>query len=390
MTGKRLQVTLERYRKRYAAADRAGRSRLLDQWCSMTGYHRKYATALLRPAGPAPRSAGSVAGPVARRGPTYAPEAVAVLARIWEAAGYPWSVRLKALLPQWLPWARRRLRGCNNRVVEQLLRMSARQMDRRLAPHKRAVGRRLYGHTKPGTLLKHQIPIKTDHWDVAEPGYCEIDLVSHSGPHAAGEFLHTLNLTDIFSAWSVSRAVMGKSEIRVANALDELRRELPFELKGIDSDNGSEFINHHLKRYCDRHGIQFTRGRPYKKDDNAHIEQKNWTHVRRIFGWDRFDTEGQRLVMNTLYRGTLGQMMNLFQPSVKLVRKVRVGSRLRRQYDAPQTPLDRLLAAVPTGQPLPPALARLQHQRETLDPFELSREIETQLQRLTARFRQSA
>lgn len=389
MAGERLRTALGRYRDRYAATDRKGRTGVLDEFCEMTGYHRKYAIVLLRPAGPS-RAAGSGAGPGARRGPAYSEEAVSVLARIWEAAGWPWSVRLKAMLPQWLPWARGRVRGVTPQVEAQLLRMSPRQMDRRLAGRKQVARRRIYGHTKPGTLLRQQIPVRVGRWEAAGPGWCEIDLVSHSGPRAAGEFLHSLNVTDIHSGWCETRAVMGKGERGVVLALADIRRSLPFGLKGIDSDNGSEFINHHLVRHCRKEGIVFTRGRPGKKDDNAHIEQKNWTHVRRVFGWDRYDSEGQRMAMNALYRGALGTMMNLFQPTVKLVARERAGSGLRRRYDAPQTPLDRLVASLPPGAPLPPALARLLEQRKATDPFELSRQINAQLERLQDRRRMAA
>lgn len=251
-------------------------------------------------------------------------------------------------------------------------------MDRRLAEKKRKLKRRIYGRTKPGTLLKHHIPIKTDHWDVNEPGYCEIDLVSHSGPNASGEFIYSLNVTDIHTGWDESRAIMGKGEAGVVTSLDEIRKALPFPLKAIDSDNGSEFINYPLYDYCTQHNLQFTRGRPYRKNDNAHVEQKNWTHVRRIFGWGRYDTYKQLDTMNALYCGDLRIMMNLFQPCVKLLKKERVGARIRRIYDEARTPLDRLLAATPFESTLTPVLK----QREATDPFKLSRSIEKQISQL--------
>lgn len=380
MAGERLEKALPRYRERYAGSSRQERSLVLDEFCGVTGYHRKYAISLLRkPADTAP------AGPRRRRGPTYSPAAIRVLERIWKAADYPWSVRLKALLPLWLPWARRHIRGCTAEVETELLRMSPRQMDRRLADKKRKLKRRIYGRTKPGSLLKHHIPIKTDHWDVEEAGHCEIDLVSHSGPNASGEFIFSLNVTDIHTGWCETRAIMGKGERGVVDSLEDIRRCLPFRLKAIDSDNGSEFINHHLYRYCQKHRIQFTRGRPYKKDDNAHIEQKNWTHVRRILGWDRYDTHEQLEAINALYRGELRIMMNLFQPCVKLIRKERVGSKLRRIYDQAITPLDRLTQTSKTM----PRITRLHKQRERTDPFTLSKSIETQLKQLEVNRRQS-
>lgn len=378
MAGERLATALREYRKRYHAACRQERSKLLDEFCKLTNYHRKYAIVLLR----RPVDDGMLKS-THRRGPTYSAAAVRVLEGIWKAADYPWSVRLKALLPLWLPWARKHLRGCTAEVEAQLLRMSARQMDRRLAQKKRKLKRRIYGRTKPGTLLKHHIPIKTDNWDVEEAGFCEIDLVSHSGPCASGEFLHSLNVTDIHTGWCETRAIMGKGEAGVVIALEDIRKSLPFRLKAIDSDNGSEFINYHLCRYCEEHDIQFTRGRPYKKNDNAHIEQKNWTHVRRVLGWDRYDTQKELDAMNTLYRGELRVMMNLFQPCVKLLRKERVGSKVRRYYDEAKTPIDRLLDT----RPMTPALSKLLRQRDTTDPFTLSKRIEEQLKCLEVKRR---
>jgi transposase InsO family protein len=304
------------------------------------------------------------------------------LAQIWKAAGYPWSARLKALLPQWLPWTRGHVRGLTPEVERELLKMSPRQMDRRLQDKKRRLKGRIYGRTKPGTLLKHHIPVKTDHWDVTEPGYCEIDLVSHSGPHASGEFIYSLNVTDIHTGWCETRAIMGKGETGVVDALEDIRQALPFVLKGIDSDNGSEFINYHLLRYCKKHRIQFTRSRPYKKDDNAHIEQKNWTHVRKLVGWDRYDTPAQLEAIQGLYQGSWRAMMNLYQPCVKLKEKVRIGSRVTRRYDQPQTPLDRLVACY-GGKRLPQAVRVQCQQRDHTDPFMLSKGIDKALGALT-------
>lgn len=375
MAGERTQRMLESYRKRYSKADRRERSLILDDFCKATGYHRKYATFLLGRRGPERVQAAR-----RRRGTTYSAQSIRVLEAIWKAAGYPWSERLKALLPLWLPWARKHIAGLSDEVEAELLRISARQIDRRLADKKRALKKRIYGRTKPGTLLKHHIPIRTDNWDIHEPGFCEVDLVSHSGPWASGEFLHSLNLTDIVSGWVETRAVMGKGETGVVKAIDAIRRTLPFALCGLDSDNGSEFINDHLYRYCQGRHIQFTRGRPYKKNDNAHIEQKNWTHVRRVFGWDRYDTPELQEAMNDVYANEMRLMMNLLQPSVKLRSKQRVGSTLRRRYDTPKTPLDRLAEHYrSTGQALPLTLQRLIRLRANLDPFELSQRIDNKL-----------
>lgn len=302
---------------------------------------------------------------------------VTALRALWRAAGYPWAVRLKALLPVWLPPARAQLH-LTPPVERQLRQISPRQMDRLLCADKRQVRRRLYGRTKPGTLLKHHVPLRTDRWDVTAPGWTEIDLVAHSGDRADGEFAHTVNQTDIVTTWVESRAVLGKSQVRVQQALEAMRQGLPFRLRGIDSDNGSEFLNGHLVRYCRGLDVQFTRGRPYKKDDNAHIEQKNWTHVRKLIGYERYDTDTAVAVLNAVY-AELRLFQNLFLPTVKLVRKERVGARVRRRYDAPQTPLDRVHACPEADRDRVAALVAL---RQRLDPFVLSTRIDRMLERV--------
>lgn len=365
---------LVQMRDRYGrAADRAARTRLLDEVCEVTGYHRK---AVIRVLGrPAVRVARRRRGRPVRYGPTV----VGILRRLWEAAGYPWSVRLRALLPAWLPSATRRWQ-IPAAVAQQLRTMSPRQMDRALQPYKKELRKRQYGRTKPGTLLKHQIPLKTDRWDVQVPGFTEIDLVAHSGDRADGEFIHSLNLTDIHTTWVETRAVMGKSQHHVQEALEHLRQQLPFRLQGIDSDNGSEFINYHLRHYCVTQAIQFTRGRPYKKDDNAHIEQKNWTHVRKLLGYVRYDSATALTAINALY-ADLRLLQNLFLPSVKLLEKRRVGARLHRRYDAPRTPFERVATCPDVDRA---TLRALTHLRERLDPLALAARIE---QHLTQVFR---
>jgi hypothetical protein len=358
---------------RYQEAWTAEKERILDEFCANCDYNRKYAIRLLN--GPAP-SGRPVGKRRRRRAFTYGPRVLSILKAVWEAADYPWSVRLKALLPGWMPWIRRRYR-LSVETERQMLQISPRAIDQRLQGEKRKRRRKLYGRTKPGTLLKHHIPLKTDHWDVQVPGFTEIDLVSHSGDSASGEFCYSLNVTDIHTGWTETRALLGKSQEAVRAALAAVGEALPFPLRGIDSDNGSEFINDHLLRYCQAHGIQFTRGRPYKKDDNAHIEQKNWTHVRRLLGYVRYDSEAAREAMNDLYAQELRWFQNLFLPSVKLARKERVGSRLRRRYEAAQTPFQRV-AASPSADP--ERLAQLQRLRGTLDPFELSRTIQSKLE----------
>jgi transposase InsO family protein len=374
MSGKTRWDYLKAIYLRYKKVSKPLRARILDEFCQVCDYNRKYAIRWLN--GPAPQKPKTIR----RKGrpSTYGAKVISALSAIWEAAGYPCSVRLKALLPLWLPWAIKRM-ALTAQVQKQLLMISPPTIDRRLKGKRGELKKRLYGRTKPGTLLKHHIPIKTDSWDVKSPGFTEIDLVSHSGNSASGEFLHSLNVTDIHSTWVESRAVMGKSQIAVLNAMRDIERALPFKLLGIDSDNGSEFINYHLKTFCDQNHIQFTRGRPYKKDDNAPIEQKNYTHVRKILGYLRYDSQAVQKAINELYQNELHIFQNLFLPSMKLSKKTRVGSKLKRSYDTAQTPLERVLKC-PQADPV--KVQRLKRLRDQTDPFELAKRIEQKLERI--------
>jgi hypothetical protein len=379
-TGYRMKTSsrrdyLQRIYPRYRDARSSEKGHILDEFCANCGYHRKYAIRLLNGA---PPESKPVRRRRRRRRVSYGAQVISILEAVWEAADYPWSLRLKALLPQWMPWIRRHFR-LRAEIEEQLLHISSRAIDYRLRGRKRVLRKRIYGRTKPGTLLKQQIPVKTDRWDVQVPGFTEIDLVSHSGASAGGDCCHSLNLTDIYSTWVETRAVLGKGQEGVRQALEDIGQALPFPLRGIDSDNGSEFINAHLYGYCRSRAIQFTRGRPYKKDDNAHIEQKNWTHVRRLLGYARYDSRRALEAINDLYANELRLFRNLFLPSVKLVRKVRVGSRTRRIYEKPQTPFERVCASPASD---PERIAALKRQQQELDPFKLSRAIQTKLQHI--------
>jgi hypothetical protein len=369
--------------KRYRQATRSEKTAMLEEFCKVCGYNRKYAIWLLS----RPLSHGTARRAVGRRSVIYSKATITVLAKVWEASGYLCSQRLKAALLQWLPWVKKHFE-VNGQLQQDLLAISARQMDRRLLLHKRSAKRRLYGTTRPGSLLKHMIPIKTDHWDVTLPGYLEIDLVSHSGASAAGEFIYTLDCVDIATGWVERQAVMGKGELGIVAALREIEQRLPFALRGIDSDNGSEFINNQLFNFCHHraknHTVQFTRSRPYKKDDNAHVEQKNWTHVRKLLGWDRYDTLEALKAINDLYE-QLRIFQNLFQPSMKLSTKIRKGSRLIRRYDQPCTPWQRVLKS--SGKP-GEKIQALKATLDNTDPFELSRRIDQHLDALYGLARQ--
>jgi len=370
---------LETIYERYLKASKEFKGKILDELCKVCGYNRKYAIwkmGRLRE-GEKPRLRRV-------RHRVYDRAVLEVIEKVWEAANYPWSVRLREILRLWLPSMKKKFR-ITGEVESRLLRISASTLDRALREKKRRLRRRIYGRTKPGSLLRHQIPIRTDHWEVKCPGYLELDLVSHSGECSSGEFIYSLNLTDIYSGWAETLAVMGKGEGGVLEALQAMSEGLPFKVLAIDSDNGSEFLNWHLIKHCDAEQIHFTRSRPYKKDDNAHIEQKNWTHVRKLIGWDRYDTPQALQAMNDLYSDDLRLFMNLFQPSVKLLKTIRKGSRRTRLYDKPQTPLDRLLASASADQE---KLLELKALREQLNPFELSERVNQKLERIWTLARQ--
>ncbi len=360
---------------RYRQASKASKTRILDEVCASTKLNRKYAITRINLI----ESSGPGASRVKRkRDRLYGREVLAVVQKVWEEAGYPWSARLKAILILWLPAIRKRY-ALSRAVEAQLVRISPRTIDRALQGKKRELRRRLFGRTRPGTLLRHQIPIKCEHWDVTTAGHLELDTVSHCGGNGGGLFAYSLNLTDIASTWVETRCVLGKGEAGITNAFSQISAGLPFKVLDIDSDNGSEFINRNLYSYCDAREIGFTRGRPYKKDDNAHIEQKNWTHVRKLIGWDRYDTPQAVAALNDLYAHELPLYMNLFQPSVKLIRTVRKGSRKVRRYDEPRTPLDRLIVMPGAN---PQKVEQLLHLRSQLDPFVLSRIIRRKLERI--------
>ncbi len=360
---------------RYHKSSKQQKKQILDEFCQNCNYNRKYAIRLLNDIPPEDRC-----NRPRKRNFIYLEQTISILETIWEASGYLWSVRLKSALPIWIPWARQRFH-ITEEIEKQLLSISPSTIDRRLKNKKHLIKKRIYSSTRPGYLLKHQIPIKTDNWDVNKPGFLELDLVSHGGSSAEGDYIHSLNCTDIHTTWTETRAIMGRGETSTLNAIQEIKDALPFPLLAIDPDNDQAFINWHLKKFCDKHKIQFTRSRPYKKDDNAHIEQKNWTHVRKIFGYCRYDSEEALVMMNDLYRNELRWFMNFFLPSVKLIKKIRIGSKLKRVYDSPKTPFQRLCECK-KKYVYPEKIKELKKLFLSFNPFELGKTIEKKLNKI--------
>ena len=369
---------LEAIYLRYKSASLKQKSVILDEFCATSGYHRKHAIRLLRNYKRFTKTKSKKRG----RKPLYRKDAILKpLKRIWLTANLPCSKRLKAILPLWIPGYVQSFGPVNTEVTDALVAISAATIDRILKPvrikHKGS-GR---ATTKPGSLLKKHIPINTNQWDESRPGFLEADTVAHCGHSMAGMFAFSVDCVDIATSWTEQRAVWGKGEHGVLEQIKHIEQTLPFPLLGFDSDNGSEFLNHHLLRhFLDRkRPIAFTRSRAYHKDDNAHVEQKNWTHVRQWLGYDRFDNPAIVPLLNQLYTQEWRLFHNFFCPSVKLISKQRVASKTIKRYDSPKTPYQRIMAS----SLIPDSIKdELTEQMATLNPFRLRQAIEKKLKRI--------
>jgi hypothetical protein len=268
-------------------------------------------------------------------------------------------------------------------VSNALLKISPATIDRLLAPVRIQYHKRGRSTTKPGTLLRNQIPIQTNQWNESRPGFIEADTVAHCGESLSGMFIYTIDTVDIATGWTEQRAVWGKGETGVLEQIKDIEKALPFPLLGFDSDNGSEFLNYHLLRHFTqrKQPVQFTRSRAYHKDDNAHIEQKNWTHVRQWIGYRRLDNRLIEPMLNDLYRREWRTFHNFFCPSVKLLDKKRIGSKTIKQHDSPKTPYQRI-----TESPHVPQITKNQMAKylDKQNPFLLRKTIEVKLRKIFA------
>lgn len=383
------QAVVRKLAMEYKRARKKEKGRLLNEVMNLTGYHRGHAARALRLWGKkilvnkGGQTLVILPGKKSRkrkRKRVYAENEEVALKKIWCLCDCPCGKRLAPYMEEFITVLERHGEiKLSKGTRKKLCRMSAATIDRMLRGEKKKTAFKGRSYTKPGSLLKSQIPIRTfKEWNKDEPGFLEVDLVGHEGGNSKGEFLYTLDAVDIYSRWTEIQAVKNKAERWVFEALMDIRLRLPFPLVGLDSDNGSEFINDHLARYCEKERITFTRGRPYHKNDNCYVEQKNYTVVRRFAGYARYETEQEQMLLNAMYQDVT-LYTNFFQPVRVLVAKERIGSKIRKRYDEAKTPFKRLLTYPKLDKKVKQALKRLYLK---LNPVELLRRITEKQKRL--------
>jgi hypothetical protein len=369
---------------RYRRAGKNAKTIILDEFCENCGYNRKYAIRLLRKLNKSPSGKNG-----ARPGPKtiyHEAKLIEALKRIWFATDQMCSKKLKVAIPLWLPFYEKEYEPLENAVKENLLHASPATIDRLLKPY-RALYKKGRCTTRPGTLLKNQIPISTNRWDVSRPGFFEADTVAHCGNSMAGDFVYSLTFTDILSGWTENRAVWGRGSQGVLKRIEDIEQGLVFPILGFDCDNGAEFLNYHLVSYfTDRPKtpVLFSRSRPYHKNDNAFVEQKNWTHVRQLLGYDRFDKPQLVGLINDLYKHEWSLFTNYFCPTLKLKSKSKINSKYVKIYETPKTPCQRLLDSEHINAE---AKLHLNEVYNSLNPFTLKRKIEEKLKTIFATLR---
>jgi hypothetical protein len=365
MTNEMRRAYINRIYWRYQKSSRREKILILDEFCKVFEFTRKHAIKVLNdPSTPT----GKRPGPKRK----YGAEVVHHLVKLWKEMSRICSKNMVAALPLWLPFY-----DCPEATKELLNEISPSTVDRLLKPYREQAKVRGLSSTEP-SLIKNKIPIKLLDGDVKELGYFEADTVAHCGNSLAGEFINSVTMTDLMSSWTENRATWTKESKRVRQAIGDIERSLPFKIKGFASDNGNEFFNHELHDYFNnrKEKVEMVRRRAYKKNDNAHVEQKNWTHVRELFGYERFDHDSMVDVMNDIYKNYWNPLRNFFTPSLKLKEKTREGGKITKKYDPPKTPYQRL---IDSGQLTDSDQAVLKARFERLNPFGLKNDLELRL-----------
>ena len=364
---------LNEIRKRYFLATKEEKSQILDELCTVCKFNRKYAIRVLG-------KKQTVRNKKKGRPKIYHHQAILeFLKDLWVITNLACAERLKAAIPLWLPYyqlhKKNMLKEKEEKLLLEISPSTIKRLLRRLKSKYKKFG---LSTTKPGSLIKKQVPIKVNQWDEAKPGFIEADTVAHCGSSVAGQFVYTLNIVDIATGWTEQRAVWGKGRAGVFNALQNIRKALPFKVLGFDCDNGGELLNYMLLEYFanKKNPVQYTRSREYRKNDNAHIEEKNWTHVRQFIGYQRFDKIQTVDMLNDLYETEWRLYLNFFIPAFKLIEKKRDGAKIIKKFSPPQTPYQRLLASDQIKSIKKKELTKI---FKSLDPFVLQKRMKNKI-----------
>jgi hypothetical protein len=369
MSNKAKREYLKEVKKRYFSSSKQQKQSILDEFCKNCNYNRKYAIRLINK----DTSVIKIKKRAGRHKKYDDPVIINFLRDLWISSNLVCSKRLKVMIALWLPFYPKPISENQKNLI---VCISSASIDRILHRVKRKYKKLGLCSTKPGSLIKKQIPIKTNQWDESRPGFFEADTVAHCGSSLSGSFVYSVNLTDIATGWIETRACWGKGQIGVFEALKSIKSALPFKILGFDSDNGTEFINYYLVKFFKNNHIEFTRSREYHKNDNAHIEQKNWTHIRQYLGYHRFDNPDILALLNNLYSNQWPLFFNFFVPSVKLIAKHRIASKTIKKYDKPKTPFQRLLDS---NMITAKSTAKLSALYKSLNPFLLQQSIKEQI-----------
>lgn len=376
MTQTTKRELLKAVKARYLQGTAEEKSRSLDEFCQNTGYHRKYAIRILQAT-----HCYKIRSKTGKR--KYLGEVLALIIKIWELLDYPCGKRLKpSLLPMVESLERcQEISPISQFVKIQLQTIGRNTLDRYLR-RERQIRRLDRGRslTRHGSLLKSSVPIRITNWDTQDIGFMEMDTVAHCGDNLSGEFIYSLDMVEIATGWTEQIAVVGKGEAGIVKAIEEIKQNLPFNLKGLDSDTGSEFVNWHMVKWCKEHDLFFTRSRPDRKNDNAYVEQKNYTHIRKWLGYRRYDTQKQLQLINDLYRNELRTFNNFFRPVMKIKSKQKINNSVcKKIWDVAQTPYQRLMQS---NQIPPKVKDQLRQLYESLNPAKLKAIIESKLKRI--------
>ncbi|MBV6479592.1 MAG: ISNCY family transposase ISKol11 [Ignavibacteria bacterium] len=363
-------------RKRYLKENKEEKQKILDEFCRICKYNRKYAIRLINKKSlsikvkkrlkPGPKAKYNTSG------------IVQFLKDLWMSTNLICSPRLKAIIPYWITCYKSEKNILTKKEETLLREISPATIDRLLSSFRGRYEKRGLSTTRPGSMIRELIPIKTEQWNESRPGFVEVDTVAHCGSNVSGEYTNTVNMVDIATGWTIQRAVWGKGETNTFKAIREIELTLPFKLKGFDCDNGKEFMNYRLLKYFKNRTppVSYTRSRAYHKNDNSHIEEKNWTIVRQYIGYDRLDKPNQVEQLNNIYKNELYWLVNFFIASTKLKSKKRIGSKIKKIHDKPKTPFERLCDTIYIDEEKKLELIRL---RNKLNPFELQRRIKEKL-----------